>query len=156
MDLALQYACSDAKKSIRFLRRVHNFCKFYTYFRLMISWLYCVLLLQKLLIFAEKKKEEKRLKCRNCSAVILWWQERCTSMQVYSYLTHNCLETIFKTGLKEITRTTERSCCLTNLLGLHAGSVEGCRDLAAAAEARGERGAEHRIGFPVHSARVSD
>jgi len=57
MDLALQYACLDAKISIRFLYRVHNVCKFYTYFRLMISRLYCVLFLQKLFMFAEKKKK---------------------------------------------------------------------------------------------------
>lgn len=137
-------------KSIRFLHWVQNFFKFYTNFRLMISWLYCVLLLQKLLIFTGKKKK-KRLKCRNCSAVILWWQERCTSMQVYSYVTHNCSETIFKTGLKEITRMTHRSCRLTNLFGLHAGEVEGCRDHAAATEAGGERGAEHRLPIPLSS-----
>lgn len=77
----------------------------------------------------QKKREKKRrLKCGNRSAVIFWWQERCTSMQVYSYVTHNCSETIFKTGLKEITRTTQRGCHLTNLLGLHAGKAEGCRD----------------------------
>lgn len=123
----------------------------------MISWLYCVLLLQKLLIFAGEKKKKRRLNCRNWSAAILWWQERCSSMQVYSYVTHNCSETIFKTGLKEITGMIQRSCLLTNLLGWHARKVEESRDRSCSdwgregSRASPENGAQKHpfaLGFP--------
>lgn len=70
-------------------------------------------------------------------------------MQVYSYVTRNCSETIFKTGLKEITRTTQRSCRLTNLLGLHAGKLRGVGTMAAAPEAGAERGVEHHLPSPL-------
>lgn len=117
----------------------------------MISWLYCILLLQKLLIFAGKKKKKERLKCRNHRAVILWWQERGTSMQVCSFVIHSCSKTSKQTnkqtGLKEIARTTEQSCCLVNLLRLDTGKEE-CRDHTAVIIAGGPAGwrrAEHCV-----------
>lgn len=78
-------------------------------------------------------------------------------MQVYSYVTHNCSETIFKTGLKEITGMIQRSCLLTNLLGWHARKVEESRDRSCSdwgregSRALPENGAQKHpfvLGFP--------
>jgi len=53
---------------------------------------------------------------------------------------------LFKTRLKEITRMTQRSCNLTNLLGLRAGKVpRAVGTTVAATEAGGRRGAEHYL-----------
>lgn len=150
MDLALQYACLDAKKSIRFLHRVHNFCKFYTYFRLMISWLYCVLLLQKLLIFAEKKGKKK--KDWNVEAVVLLFSGDRKDAPACRFILmwHIIAQKLFlKLGWKKSQGRHREAVVWQTCLGCMQGKLRGAGTMAAAPEAGAERGAEHHLPSPL-------
>lgn len=140
-------------KSIRFLHWVQNFFKFYTNFRLMISWLYCVLLLQKLLIFTGKKKK----KDWNVETVVLSFcgDRKDAPACRFILMWHIIAQKLFlKLGWKKSQEWHTEAVVWQTCLGCMQGKLRGVGTMLQLL--RQEERGEQSIACPFHSAHVSD